>query len=114
MSLRSSSQQPPVKYVKCDRLQPRIELGHEGSVTLRAVPLGHVADTSGIVKYHLLLLLLLFQTMPYHSILFHTIPYCAILFHKETPARMGFSAFEVLVQIGPAGKFFLRKNSSVT
>ena len=25
MSLRSSSQQPPVTYVKCDRLQPRIE-----------------------------------------------------------------------------------------
>ena len=25
MSLRSSNQQPPVKYVKCDRLQPRIE-----------------------------------------------------------------------------------------
>ena len=25
MSLRSSSQQPPLKYVKCDRLQPRIK-----------------------------------------------------------------------------------------
>ena len=25
VSLRYSSQQPPVKYVECDRLQPRIE-----------------------------------------------------------------------------------------
>ena len=25
VSSRSSSQQPPVTYVKCDRLQPRIE-----------------------------------------------------------------------------------------
>ena len=43
VSLRSSSQQSPGIYVKCDRLQPRIEL-----VTwichLCAVPLGHVAD----------------------------------------------------------------------
>ena len=25
VSLHSSSQQPPIKYVNCDRLQPRIE-----------------------------------------------------------------------------------------
>ena len=43
VSLRSLSQQPPIKYVNCDRLQPRIEPSRR-ICHLRTVPLGHVAD----------------------------------------------------------------------
>ena len=47
MSLRFLSQQPPVIYVKCDRLQPRIEpVTYSRICPLRAVSLGHVADKS--------------------------------------------------------------------
>ena len=43
MSLRSSSQQPPGKYVKCDRLQ-RESNPSRRTCYLHAVALDHVAD----------------------------------------------------------------------
>ena len=43
MSLRSSSQQPPGIYVKCDLLQPCMNPSRR-ICHLRAVPLGHVAE----------------------------------------------------------------------
>ena len=50
MSLRSSSQQPPVIYVKCDRSSresnPSRRICH-----LRAVPLGHVADKKNMAAH---------------------------------------------------------------
>ena len=42
VSLRSSSRQPSGIYVKCDRLQPRIEPIPKD--LQRAVPLDHAAD----------------------------------------------------------------------
>ena len=50
MSLRSSSQQPPVLYAICDRLQTRIEPSRR-ICRLRAVPLGHVADESFFARF---------------------------------------------------------------
>ena len=43
MSLRSSSQQPPGIYLKCDRLQPRINPSPRICYP-RAIPLSYVAD----------------------------------------------------------------------
>ena len=44
VSLRFSSQQPPVIYVKCDRLQPRIEPVVYDLSPARGTAIGHVAD----------------------------------------------------------------------
>ena len=48
VSLRSSNQPPPVKYVKCDRLQPRIE-----PVTLDLSPARGAAD-AGLIQAFIL------------------------------------------------------------
>ena len=53
MNLRSSSQQPPVLFVKRDRLQPRVEPVTSRKIChLHAVPLGHVADKKGDRAWH--------------------------------------------------------------